>query len=43
MGGETNAEFIGHYGLYQQVSRKNDIGLGCDGLGELEEEAGCLS
>ncbi len=40
--GKTHAKFVGHYGFYEPVSREEDIGLGGDGLGQLEEEAGGL-
>ena len=41
-GRRTHAKFVGHDGLNKPVSREEDIGLGGDGLGQLEEEAGGL-
>jgi hypothetical protein len=33
---------MGHHRLDEPVPREEDIGLRCDGLGELEEDAGGL-
>lgn len=41
-GGWAYAKFVRHKRLDEPVSRKEDIGLGGDGLGELEEDAGGL-
>ena len=41
-GRRTHTKFVGHDGLNEPVSREEDIGLGGDGLGQLEEEAGGL-
>lgn len=36
------AKFVGEKGLDEVVTREDHIGLRCGGLGELEEDAGCL-
>ncbi len=41
-GPRTHTKFMRHDGLDEPVSREENIGLGSDGLGQLEEEPGGL-